>query len=214
MSKLAELIGQAGSPISRAPKRLRDTPVTLKRELVLELEALLHLRDGFVTLDGALVVRPTVTVASVHGVEDWNQLTLWRTPYARATELLFFAEDRFGGQFALYRDEIVHFDPLAGTWEHVAFGLERFAAHVLDEPTVVHHERVAAWQAEHGPLGVSQRLQPETPDAALEPADVLTCCRVLQDVDLSRRWARLHRETRERPGVLPDGFAEWWWDVE
>jgi len=212
MSKLAELVRRAGPPISRAPKRLRDTPVTLSRERLLELEALLHLRDGFVTLGGALIVRPSVTVASVRGIEDWNQLTLWRKPYARASSLLFFAETVMGSQFALHKDEVVAFDPITGLWEHVGFGLDRWADHVLalsaDEgSTALGAAAVSAWVAEHGSLLPSQRLQPRVPAPWRDEPEL----RVVDDLELMRRYARLHKETREHPGVLPEGFDEWWW---
>jgi len=215
MSKLAELVRQAGPPISRAPKRLRDTPVVLSKERLLELEALLHLRDGFVTLGGALVVRPTVTVASVRGIEDWNQLTLWRRPYARATALLFFAETVMGDLFALHKDEVVSFDPITGLWEHVGFGLDRWAERVLEDPSVLGANALATWVAEHGSLMPSQRLQPKVLPQFQDLADLELGLepelRVIEDLELMRRYARLHRETREHPGVLPEGFDEWWW---
>lgn len=212
MSKLAQLVRQAGPPISRAPKRLRDTPVTLSRERLLELEALLHLRDGFVTLGGALIVRPSVTVAAVRGIEDWNQLTLWRRPYARATSLLFFAETVMGAQFALHKDEVVSFDPVTGLWDHVGFGLDRWAEHVLADPASLGADAVAAWVAEHGSLLPSQRLQPRAlPQFHEEGAEATEPeLRVIDDLELMRRYARLHKETREHPGILPVGFEEWW----
>lgn len=213
MSKLAELVKQAGPPISRAPRRLRDTPVVLSRERLLELEALLHLRDGFVSLGGALVVRPSVTVAAVRGIEDWNQLTLWRKPYARASSLLFFAETVLGRQYALHKDEVVAFDPVSGLWEHVGFGLDRWAEQLLDDPAALGADVLAAWEAEHGALLPSQRLQLRVPprfqDEALGPDEPEV--RVIDDLELMRRYARLHKETREHPGVLPEGFDAWWW---
>jgi len=214
MSKLAALIERAGHPISRAPKRLHDTPVTLARDLRVELEALLHMRDGFVTMGSALIVRPSVTVASVYGVEEWNQLTLWRTPYTRCTEVMFFAEDRFGQQFGLYKDEVQTFDPVTGRTEHLGFGLERWAAHVVDQPDAIGRARVDAWQAEHGPLSATQRLQPRVPPGFVESDEEVDELRVLDDLDLMRRFARLHKETRKAPGVLPEGYAAWWWGEE
>lgn len=218
MSKLAELVRRAGPPISRAPRRLRDTPVTLSKERLLELEALLHLRDGFVTLGGALIVRPSVTVASVRGIEDWNQLTLWRRPYARATSLMFFAETVMGRQYALHKDEVVGFDPVTGLWDHVGFGLDRWAEHVLDALSD-EVATLAMWVAEHGTLLPSQRLQRrgvpqlEQPELEVEGLDERpdpTELRVIDDLELMRRFARLHKETREHPGVPPEGFDEWW----
>lgn len=211
MSKLAELVRQAGPPISRAPQRLRDTPVTLARERKLELEALLHLRDGFSTLGGLLIVRPSVTVASVRGVEDWNQLTLWRTPYGRASALLFFAETIMGLQFALHKDEVVVFDPITGQWDHLAFGLDRWAEHVLDDPQALGSDALAAWVADHGPPSLSQRLQPRVPAPWRTEGEDPPELRLIEDLELMRRHARLYKETREQPGVLPEGFDAWWW---
>lgn len=212
MSKLAELVGQAGPPISRAPRRLHDTPVTLSRDRRLELEALLHLRDGFVTLGGALIVRPSVTVAAVRGIEDWNQLTLWRTPYRGSSEILFFAESALGQQFGLHKDAVVAFDPIDGSTEHLGFGLERWAAHVLEDPeATLGWQVVAQWVAEHGPLAPSQRLQSRLPARWQEESLEDPQWRAIEDVELMRRFARLFKETREHPGVLPEGFDAWWW---
>ena len=93
---LVELLTRAGPAYSRVPARLREVPITAARERVLEVESLLHLRDGFRTLDGALYVRPSVTVAQVRGNDDWNALTLWRGTWRHATTLYFFAEDVLG----------------------------------------------------------------------------------------------------------------------
>lgn len=211
MSTLAELIGQAGPPIGRTPQRLRDAPVTLKRERRVELEALLHIRDGFVAGEGALIMRPSMTVGAIRGIDDWNQLTLWRTPYRNAGELLFFAGNRFGREFALYRDEVVAFDPLTGNWEHLAFGLDRFAERAMEEPELLERSRYQAWVEEHGPLGTEQRLQPKVPPG-FEPSD--DTLRVVGDLDLMLMMARMFRETREHPGVLPAEHEAWWWSEE
>lgn len=208
MSKLAELIGQASSPISRTPARLREAPVTLSRELRVELEALLHLRDGFVSAGGSLLVRPSVTVAAVRGVDDWNQLTLWRGPYRQTTaEMMFFADNRFGRQFAMVRDEIVAFDPITAQREHLAFGLERFVERVLDEPHWLEGARYEA--AGVGELTASQRLLPKIPEGfeGSEGSELA----VVEDVELMQRLGRLHKETREHPGVLPAEYEQWWW---
>jgi hypothetical protein len=212
MSKLAALIGQADNPISHSTQRLREAPVTLARDRLLELEALLHLRDGFVAVDGLLVVRPSVTVASVRGVDEWNQLTLWSRPYPEAREVLFFAEDRFGQQFGLHKDEVVAFDAATGRSEPLAFSLERWAERVQDEPELLQRAGVTAWVQEHGPLSTTQRLQPQVPPSLLDEGAPSSSLRVLEDLDLMRRLARLYKDTREAPGVAPEEFEQWWWD--
>lgn len=204
---LAELVRQGGIPISRAPRRLRETPVRLSKDRLVELEALLHLRDGFRTLGGALILRPSVTVAAVRGIEDWNQLSLWRTPYRHASEILFFADDILGHQFGLLRDEVVRFEPETGVFEHFAFTLDRWAERLLEDPDEVGRSLVRAWEADHKPLQVNERLQPEIPFILSESEDV--AFRVTEDLELMRKYARLFRETRQ----FDDGTTidiPWW----
>ncbi len=205
---LAELVGQASGPVSRTPKRLKDVPVTLDKARKVELEALLHLRDGFVTLGGALLVRPTTSVASTRGIEDWNMLSLWRTPYKSASEILFFAETVTGTQFGIYRDEIVRFDPDRGMYEHYAFSLDAWADRVVKEADALGRALVQSWNAEHPTLGRNERLQPRVPASiATEDPEY----RVTQDIELMRRWARWYRE-RTNADVPPRQAPDWWWE--
>jgi hypothetical protein len=206
-SALARLLGQAGPPTSRAPRRLREAPITVGRERLLELEAMLHLRDGFRALSGALVVRPSVTVAAVRGVDEWNEITLWRAPYRAAAKLYFFAEDITGRQFALHKDDVHSFDPETGTSESWADSLEAWAARVLDDPDDLGASRLSDFEQAHGPLGPTQRLQPSVPFMFAEATEVQW--RVLEDLELMRRYARLFKETF----ALPEGTAvdlSWW----
>jgi hypothetical protein len=208
---LAELISRSSAPVSRTPKRLRDVPVTLAKERLIELESLLHLRDGFRTLGGSLLIRPSISVAGTRGVEDWNQLSLWRTPYRSASELLFFAEDVTGRQFAAYRDEIVSFDPEQGAFEHFAFRLEVWAERVLDDPDDVGMSLLEEWEATHPPLGRNERLQPRVPFMLSVDEETPPEFRVIQDIELMRRYARLYRETSGRPEGA-DVELSWWWE--
>jgi hypothetical protein len=204
---LATLVAAAGPPTSRAPRRLREAPITVGRGRLLELEALLHLRDGFRALSGALVVRPSVTVAAVRGVDEWNEITLWRAPYRGAAKLYFFAEDIIGRQFALHKDEVHSFDPETGTFESWASDLEGWAARILEDPDDLGESRLVEWQADHGPLGPSQRLMPSIPFMFAEATDVQW--RVIEDVELMKRYARLFRETMNAPEGTQIAL-DWW----
>lgn len=210
---LAALLAQAGNPISRAPQRLRDLPITVERTRSLELEALLHLRDGFRALGGALIVRPTVDVASARGLEAWNSITLWRAPYRHASKLYFFAEDIHGRQFALHRDEIVHFDPETGEITHHAASLDEWAAKLAADPDAIGAGRLAAWHEGHPTLRVEERLQPSLPaymggiDGAI--GDISDDFRVLVDVELMKRYGRLFRE-KLAGDVDVAQLVDWW----
>jgi hypothetical protein len=194
---LAELLTSAGPAQSRVPARLRDVPITAGRERVLELEALLHLRDGFRALGGALWIRPTVTVAQIRGQEEWNSLTLWRQLYRHATTIHFFAEDVHGRQFGLHKGAIVRFDPASGAIDPWAEDLEGFAARAIDEASALGRERVAAWEAAHGTLRAHDRLQPRDVDAL--GIDLETEYRVREDLDLMKRWTLVFRAKLANP---------------
>lgn len=202
-SALAELLKDASAPISRTPRRLRDAPVTIHKDRMLELETLLHLRDGFRALDNALVVRPSIDVGSVRCIDEWNQFSSWRKPYAHVTELYFFADTVGGRQFGLHKDEILSFDPHTGAVEHVAFKLERWAQRVAQEPALVQRPLAVKWQAEHRPLISHERLASPTAPAKpviaeddetapiVEPSPAPETYVAREDLDLMRRWAKL-----------------------
>lgn len=209
MSALADLIKSAGVPVSRTPQRLRDVPVTLDRERRLELETVLHLRDGFRALGGALFVRPSVSVGTVDGIEAWNRFSGWRKPYSKASELLFFADDLFGHGFALYRDTVVRFNPERGTFEHYAFKLEAWAARVLKERDTLGVPELEAWNAAGNPeLSTYDRLQPSLPRLAASGAPLEYIKRT--DRDLMRRYARLFRELTAADGIASSLDLFWW----
>lgn len=209
MSALAQLIKSAGVPVSRTPQRLRDLPVTLAKERRLELEMVLHLRDGFRALDGALLIRPSVSVATTAGIQAWNRLTGWRKPYAKSSELLFFADDIFGHGFAMYRDAIVRFDPERGTFEHYAFKLEAWASRVLEEKDSFGVPELTAWRAAGGAdLVTTDKLQPSLPRLAALGESVEYTKRT--DEDLMRRYARLFQELSAADGIAAGLDLGWW----
>ena len=212
MSALADLIKSAGVPVSRTPQRLRDLPVTLDKERRIELETVLHLRDGFLALGGALLIRPSVTVGTLMGISDWNRLSGWRKPYAKSSELLFFADDIFGHCFALYRDAIVRFNPERGTYEHYAFKLEAWAARVLEEKNSLGIPQLEAWRANGKPeLATYDKLQPSTPRLAAVGGPVEYTKRT--DRDLMRRYAKLYRELSAADGIA-SGLNLYWWTAD
>ena len=209
MSALAELIKSAGVPVSRTPERLRDLPVTLAKERRIELETVLHLRDGFRALDGALLIRPSISVATTAGIPAWNRLSGWRRPYAKSSELLFFADDIFGRGFAMYRDAIVHFDPERGTFEHYAFKLETWASRVLEERDSFGVPELTAWREAGGEdLVTTDKLQPSRPRlvALGDPVEYVK----RTDEDLMRRYARLFQELQGGDGLASGLELDWW----
>src|SRR6185312_2296640 len=101
MSRLDRLLEIAGPPLSAEPPDTVGWPGSLGAELA----GLLARVNGFYAFESALHVLP-----SGGGGQDlagWNDGALWRDAYrGLADGLLCFAEDVFGGQFALVDDQV------------------------------------------------------------------------------------------------------------
>ena len=104
MTSVQKLLSIASGPLEsgtiegEAGSRLAQEHVNLLAE-----------RNGFLAFESALLVRP---VGGPRDVWDWNSAQGWRAGYGDLADgLFFFAEDVFGGQFAIVHDEIVTFDP-------------------------------------------------------------------------------------------------------
>jgi hypothetical protein len=69
-------------------------------------------------------------------LERWNMDELWRNGFGIAAKgLLFFAEDVFGGQFALDNGKVWRFNPESAAREKFANNLELTLADLVDCPT-------------------------------------------------------------------------------
>ena len=134
-----------------------------------ELHEMLSLRNGFYAYEAALHVFPwTADLRSWGGslgVQAWNERRLWRDWYAGLIDdLFFFAEDVFGGQFAIRGAEIVSFDPESGEIERTADSLADWAHEILSSyAQLTGYPAGHAWQLIHGPIPSGMRLLPKTP---------------------------------------------------
>ncbi len=163
---------------------------------------LLERSNGLYAFESALHVFPA-TQAGL-GVAAWNDPALWRDAYQDLAEgCYFFAEDVFGGQFALRANEVVSFDPETGEVEPLASDLEGWAAELLADYKLLTGFRLGhEWQAAHGPLAAGTRLVPKRPfvlGGEFEPANL----RALPSV----QGMRIRGELAIRIRDLPDGAA-------
>lgn len=153
-----QLVALGEGPLAKgAPRGIPST------SLGGELTAMLNLMNGFSAFEGALVVRGGG--GDLESVQSWNFSDDWRSHYGRLSDgLFFFAEDIFGGQFALASSVIVSFDPETGETEEVANSLEGWAAAILSDPDVLTGRPLArAWRERFGPLAKTFRLVPKVP---------------------------------------------------
>jgi len=121
--------------------------------------------DGFYAFESALHVFPSRPTPAEHSVAQWNASDLWRHEYPNVDAgHYFFAEDVFGGQFALSDDGVSTFDPETGLLERIADNLTGWARAVLDDyPYMTGFPLAHEWQLSNGALRVGRRLMPKVP---------------------------------------------------
>ena len=156
---LEKLISIGSQELVSRPESCPELWVGLKRELY----DLLKRKNGFYAFESSLLVRPLGESVTPLALERWNESSLWRETYRlELPDLYFFAEDIFGGQFALIDEGVVSFDPETGTLEKVAASLDGWAKELLaDFDYFTGHSVASAWQKTHGALEAGSRLIPK-----------------------------------------------------
>lgn len=152
-------------PVSLTPLPSDGNGSELRRA---ELLAMLSMRNGFYAFESALHVLPSSaqrTQDAFLNIQIWNQTTLWRDRYLHeGDDLLFFAEDIFGGQFAIKGEHIVSFEPESGEVEVIAKSIDDWAAQLLLNYRELTGQPLArAWQEVHGAIPLGRRLLPKVP---------------------------------------------------
>ena len=164
MDPTEKLLRIASPPLLKGPVRMPVAPAVGGARLA-ELRRLLERVNGFYAFESALHVLPAGQSGGVMDLATWNAPELFRSHYGDlADDYLFFAEDIFGGQFALAGDAVVLFDPETGDVEEIGTDLEHWAARLLDDYAyLTGHPLAHAWQEAHGKLAPGVRLLPKRP---------------------------------------------------
>jgi hypothetical protein len=162
---LETLVGLAGPALSTGPF---SEAVNSFRPL----SALLTLKNGFFAFDGALQVFPSGDSVSSYSFDFWNSALFWRHCYRGMTEnMLFFAQDIIGTQFAIRGDGVYAFEPETAATSFIGRTLEDWARAVLDNPDEVVGWAIATeWNEKHGALKPLDRLMPKIPIICNGPA--------------------------------------------
>lgn len=122
------------------------------------------LSNGFYAFESALHVRGAGRASGGFTALEWNDGTLWSDLYQDANDLFLFAEDVFGGQFALSSGHVVSFDPEIGATERLCETLEDWAGLMLaDFEVLTGYPLAREWQLLHGALPPGSRLVPKQP---------------------------------------------------
>jgi len=156
-SGLDQLLGIASPPIAEISDVSAIPP---------ELSELARRRNGFYAFESSLHVFPCGPgPAEVMTLEAWNEDDLWKSTYQGMTDgLYFFAEDIFGGQFALGQDGIISFEPETGESRVISADLNSWASEIMSNYSVLVGWPIARdWQRVNGPIRPGQRLVPKKP---------------------------------------------------
>lgn len=160
LSALEKLVATSSGPIALGNVAADPTSP-------LALAALLARCDGFYAFESALHVFPSRSQHGEHSLREWNAPDLWRYEYESIpddNDYVFFAEDVFGGQFAIAHETVSVFDPETGEFDPIADDLEGWAQALLtDYPNLTGHPLAHDWQSMHGPLRPGRRLIPKVP---------------------------------------------------
>jgi hypothetical protein len=130
-----------------------------------ELSDLLRTVNGFYAFESALHVFPASSTKHTIDLATWNDQALWRDSYrGMADGYLFFAEDVFGGQFAVKDQGVFRFDPETGDAEAMASSIDEWASLILaDFEVETGYPLAHEWQARNGAIREGFRLLPKTP---------------------------------------------------
>lgn len=196
---LERLIKISSEPISPfAPSGFKTRCNIIEQELI----ELLSRKNGFYAFESALHVYPSGAECGQYTLEQWNAPEMWKQQYGDvAVNLLCFAENIFGDQFAIHGDKICRFDSETGECEDFAFNLEEWAEKILlDYNYETGFPLAHAWQEQHGALKPGQRLIPKVPFVLGGDYDVanLFACAALKGMHLR---ADIYRQIKD----LPDG---------
>jgi hypothetical protein len=163
--EIARLLRLSSASIAESSSLGLFTHDVFARPLGRELAGLLAQRNGFYAFESALLVRPRTFSGCPLGLAQWNDGSLWRHAFeADFSDVLFFAEDIFGTQFCIHRDEISSFDPETGEFYPITKTLRGWAGWIVDDYRVRKGWPLAReWQLHYGAIEPGQRLLPKRP---------------------------------------------------
>lgn len=168
---------------------------------------MLEQMGGLYAFESALLIRPLHPLGDEAGIVEWNDPGGWQSAYADfPIGCICFAEDIFGGQFALRKSGVCAFNPETGEIEHLADSLESWAELILgDYEYLTGYPLGHEWQLGNGPLAPGYRLVPIKPFVLGGQFDVLN----LMPME-SRHSMLLRAKLANRIRELPDGATVCW----
>lgn len=201
---IARLLEIGSAPLER--QESVALPQGVAGAVIAELRALLRQKNGFYSFESALHVFPSG--AGAPSLEGWN-VASWRRHYSLPDGVLFFAQDLFGGQFAVMSTGVARFNPETGEVAPHSRTLSDWARRLLgDYNFETGWELAHEWQLQNGPLLPGHRLLPRVPfvlGGEYEPENLLA---VAADVAMEN-WGRLYDQLSGVPEGTEVSVTGW-----
>jgi hypothetical protein len=124
--------------------------------------SLLILHNGLTAFDGGLRIFGTKP-GKLSSLQEWNEQNGWRSAYKELVkaELVFFAEDVFGNQFAFDHGSIVYFDAENGRATPFASSFSEWLSIILEDPVdTLQLMLYKSWRSKGERLEPSEHLCP------------------------------------------------------
>ena len=186
-NSLKKILKVGGPSICSQPPIICDLVDNLAGSLRNQLLDVLKEKNGFYAFESALHVLPAQTTDGHIGLDVWNDPSLWKSAFdGLADDLLFFAEDIFGGQFCIKEGAVYSFEPETAELTPVADELNGWATAILSNYEVMTGYPIAhRWQEVYGQVPNGKRLVPKTPfvlggEYAVENLYLLDATRAMQ----------------------------------
>lgn len=167
-----------------------------------QLAGLLSARNGFYAFADALLVRPWQHATAPLGLKQWNESACWKGCYQTdLSETFCFAEDLFGGQFAIREESICLFDPETVDFTPMFSSLDEWIDAVLSDPNLRLGRSLAEdWSKARGPIRRGARLLPGVPFVC-GGGFVVDNLRPIEEAEGMRFRAQIANQIQD----LPDG---------
>jgi len=147
---------------------LEEVPDVVREPFDLPVPGLVDLLDrheGFYAFGRSLHVFGRVREPRFHSIFLWNDRDGWISEYGDlADDLLLFAENAFGDQFAFNGERIVHFLAETGQQTDLAGDVEEWLSILLADPNrYLESDGIAEWTKQRGLIPMGKHIVPAIP---------------------------------------------------
>lgn len=165
-TQINRLLQVASEPLSNQWSSGNEQFAIKHGQAGVELIELLRMKNGFYAFESALHVFYCDSNGDHMSLQTWNAPETWRTEYGNLIhqDMLFFAEDAYGNQFAISKGEVVLFYSEFAEIEFISKSISEWAEILLsDWRGFTGYELAHDWQCQHRPLREGERLTPKVP---------------------------------------------------